>query len=511
MLRATLALATCALAACAVPSGTTARPPNVLIVLADDLGYGDPRCYNDESKIPTPRMDALAAEGLRFTDAHAPASVCSPTRYGILTGRYAWRGRLQRGVLMPLDPPLIEPELETLPELLRQRGYRSACIGKWHLGWDWPLKDGGHVSDVFAGVGMDLDARMALMPRIDFTRRVRGGPLAHGFDEYFGDDVPNHPPYAFIDGDRLVTQPTAMNDAELYGHDGPMSPGWDDSMVLPTLAQRAASWLDEHARQADPRPFFLYFALTSPHTPIAPSTRWRGVSQAGAYGDYVAETDWALGVVLDAVARNGFAEDTLVVFCSDNGSPRFDGEGMQGEPDAVIARYGHDPSRPWRGRKGELYEGGHRVPLLLRWPRVVTGPAVADRLVSLTDLYRTIANLGGAKPAPGSGEDSLDLLPLLRGANDDAHARGSIVHHASNGTFGFRSGTWKLLEERVIEELPDGAGSRETVVQRLFDLAGDPGESIDLAAERPELVARLREEFEIVRLGRGTAGHHVPR
>jgi arylsulfatase A len=162
-------------------------------------------------------------------------------------------------------------------------------------------------------------------------------------------------------------------------------------MVLPTLAQRAASWLDEHARQADRRPFFLYFALTSPHTPIAPSTRWRGASEAGAYGDFVAETDWALGVVLDALARNGFAGDTLVVFSSDNGSPRFDGEGMQGEPDAVIARYGHDPSRPWRGRKGELYEGGHRVPLIVRWPRVVTGPAVADRLVSLTDLYRTIA------------------------------------------------------------------------------------------------------------------------
>ena len=219
--------------------------PNIVLILADDLGYGDLGCYNDESKVPTPHLDRLAAEGLRFTDAHSPSSVCTPTRYGLLTGRYAWRTALKKGVLWPWDPPLLEEARLTLPELLRARGYLTACIGKWHLGWDWPLDAESAVSDELEGHTWPPARRGEIGERVNWDRPIAGGPLAHGFEHYFGDDVPNFPPYTFLEDDRAVYRPTASKPKGMFGHAGPAAPGWDLAVVLPTLAQHAGAWLDE--------------------------------------------------------------------------------------------------------------------------------------------------------------------------------------------------------------------------------------------------------------------------
>ncbi|MHC5005452.1 MAG: sulfatase family protein, partial [Planctomycetota bacterium] len=327
-------------------------PPNIVVILADDLGYGDPGCYNDESRIPTPRIDALAAAGIRFTDAHTPSSVCTPTRYGLLTGRYCWRTALQRSVLWPWDPPLLEPRRLTLPEVLQRAGYHTACIGKWHLGWDWPLRDGGFVTDELEGHTIPRPQRAAWGARVDFGRATRGGPVDHGFDAYFGDDVPNFPPYCFLENDRVVSPPTVQKPDGMFGHPGPALAGWDLSAVLPTLAQRAVRYIEQRATQSG-RPFFLYLPLTAPHTPIAPSPHFIGRSEAGWYGDFVHEVDWVVGQVLDALERTGLAGTTLGIFTSDNGSPQRDGTAMSGPIGSVPARFGHDPSRPWRGMKSD--------------------------------------------------------------------------------------------------------------------------------------------------------------
>ncbi|MBI5850761.1 MAG: arylsulfatase [Planctomycetes bacterium] len=498
MLRASWCAALAALAACsslAHRPAADSRAPNVIVVLADDLGPGDPRCYNDESKIATPRIDRLAAEGMRFTDAHAPASVCTPTRYGILTGRYAWRRGLQNGVLAPFDPPLIEPDRTTLPEALRAHGYRTACIGKWHLGWDWPLLDGTHLRDEFDGLRLDADRRTSLVPRIDFRRPIAGGPLAHGFDVYFGCDVPNHPPYAWVEGDRLLAQPTDRNDATIYGHDGPMTPGWDHSAVLPAITQRAAAWIDDHAHAHREQPFFLLFALTAPHTPIAPTSRWSGTSGAGSYGDFVAETDWALGVVLDALARNDLDRDTMVVFTSDNGSPQYDGTGHEGALGSVKQRFGHDPSRPWRGLKGDVWEGGHRVPFVVRWPGRVPAGATSDEPLVLTDLYRTILALAGGAPEPGDAEDSLDFSAAWCGTAPPRARRETLIHHSSRGLFAIRVGPWKLVDGRGSGGFTPDDGGADPAEGQLFDLAHDPGETTNLWSSEPRIAGDLLQRL----------------
>ncbi len=228
-------LLTCVVACLLAGRWATADQPNIVIILADDLGYGDPGCYNSESKIPTPHIDLLAHQGTRFTDAHSPSSVCTPTRYGLLTGRYGCAHPLKRGVLWPWDPPLIEADRLTLPQMLRDLGYRTACVGKWHLGWDWPISGGGFISDEFRGHTIPPEQRETWGKRIDFQRRIGGGPTTRGFDDYYGDDVPNFPPYGFIEGDRTAGLPSVARPPDMFGHAGPALPGWDLSMVMPTL------------------------------------------------------------------------------------------------------------------------------------------------------------------------------------------------------------------------------------------------------------------------------------
>lgn len=459
------------------------KKPNLVYVLADDLGYGDVRCLNpDRGKIPTPNVDRLAAEGLTFTDAHSGSSVCTPTRYGILTGRYAWRTRLQSGVLGGYSPPLIAPGRRTVASLLQQHGYATACIGKWHLGWTWAGGEGGD----------DLSKNYA----VDYTQPIRNGPTALGFDYFYGiSGSLDMPPFIFIENDRPVGVPTVE---KTWIRKGPAHKDFEAADVLPTLTRKAVEFIDRHAS----RPFFLYLPLNSPHTPIVPSAAWQGKSGLGPYGDFVMETDWALGEVLQALDRNGLAENTLVVFTSDNGcSPAAGVRDLEAR--------GHFPSHVFRGYKADIWDGGHRVPFITRWPAVVKPGGTCGRLVGLTDLLATVADLLGEKLPDDAGEDSVSLRPLLRG--QDRAVRETVIHHSIQGRFAIRDERWKLIlgpgsggwaSPRDPEALRQGLPPIQ-----LYDMAADPGEKINVHDKHPEVVERLIKILEKhVTDGRSTPG-----
>lgn len=475
------------------------RLPNIVFFLADDMGYGDVHCLNSESKIPTPHMDRLAEEGMVFRDAHSPSAVCSPTRYGILTGRYCWRTQLKRGVLVPWDRPLIEAGRLTMPAMLRQHGYVTACIGKWHLGWDWPTRDGQPVSDSLRHARPDGNLTMKDYEVIDFGRVIANGPLTRGFDSYFGTDVPNYPPYCFIDNDRTIGIPTQLKPRNMFGNPGPMVPGWRLEPILPTLAARAVTFIDQHAVHRRDKPFFLYFASTAPHTPIVPDDPFVGKSQAGPCGDLVYQVDWTLGQILAALDRNGMAEDTIVVMTSDNGSPAIAGDPVKhgtdlSAPGSSITKFGHNPNAPWRGMKADIWEGGHRIPLFVRWPGRIAAGSTCSQTVCLTDFMATFAALAGHDLSDDAAEDSYDLSPLLFGKEGSEPIREATVHHSVDGVFAIRQGKWKLIMglgsggwSKPAGGAPEPGGPRG----QLYDMQADPGEARNLWLDRPEVVARL--------------------
>lgn len=322
-----------------------AEQPNIVFILADDLGYGDLGCYNSASKIPTPRLDRLAAQGMRFTDAHSPSAVCTPTRYALLTGRYAWRTRLQRNVLGPWDKPLIAADRLTVGKLLQEHGYETACIGKWHLGQNYVTTDG---KPVVGGIKNALS-------NVDFSQPIGDGPVTRGFDHYFGTIVPNYPPYCFIENDRTVGVPNIPMSGENFNIPGPTVPDWKLENILPELTNHAVRWIEQRAETE--KPFFLYFSLTSPHYPVVPAPEFVGKTNVGAYGDFVYQTDWSIGQILDALERAGVAENTLVIFTSDNGA-EITGEVKPGAYDRV-QQYEHYSSGELRGAKRDAWEGGH--------------------------------------------------------------------------------------------------------------------------------------------------------
>ena len=448
-----------------------AARPNIVFVLADDFGYGDAKCYNPEGKIETPNIDRLAGEGMRFTDAHSGSAVCSPTRYAIRTGRYAWRTNLRRGVLQPYDPPLISADRLTVPKLLKQHGYHTACIGKWHLGWDWPTAGG----------------------EVVFDQPIANGPTTRGFDYYFGTHVPNHPPYCFIENDRTVGQPTAMKEVrDLNGRPGPMLPGWKFDAILPTLAERAVKYIGERAK-AD-QPFFLYLPLTSPHEPIAPSERFRGKSGISELADFMLETDWALGEVLAALDKHKLTDSTLVIFTCDNGHSAYTGL-------PALQKAGHKVSGPLRGLKGDIWEGGHRVPFIARWPGHVKPRATCDRTICHTNLLATCAEILQAKLPEDAGEDSVSIAPLLAGEATETMSFPPVVHQASNGTLAIRRGKWKLVLG------PPGRAEKAGAGDQLFDLAADLAETQNVATDQPALAAELAALLQkLIDDGRSTPG-----
>lgn len=465
----------------ASPPTLPARP-NIVYILADDLGYGDVGCYNKDSKIPTPHLNRLAAAGMRFTDAHAPASVCTPTRYALLTGRYCWRSKLKSNVLGPWGSTLIEPGRLTVAALLKQHGYATACIGKWHLGWQWPTKDGKQAQS-----GADR------LSNVDFTKPIAEGPTTRGFDYYFGVDLPNYPPYCFIENDRTIGIPSAAS-TPVFNRPGPMLPGWDWVNIMPELTRRAVGYIEKQAKAS--QPFFLYLPLTAPHFPVVPSPEFKGKSGAGDYGDFVVQTDWTVGQVLDALNQAGIAENTLVIFTSDNGP-----EVVEIRPGAYdrLQMFGHASMGLLRGVKRDLWEGGHRVPFLVRWPAQIKPDVVSDEVVCHIDLLATVAALLHVKLPANAGEDSYNLLPVLFGEKSDRSIREATVHHSARGNFAIRRGDWVLIDHATGDDNKEPAWFKKArgyephnQAAELYDLRQDVSERRNLLSEQPEKARELK-------------------
>lgn len=480
--------------------------PNVVVILADDLGYGDVQCYNPQrGRIPTPHLDRLARQGMRFTDAHSSSGVCSPSRYTLLTGRYHWRSRLQTGIVGYLERPLIAADRLTLGGLFRQHGYHTACIGKWHLGWDWNIpRDQRPLFAPGKGEFPEATDRHRQAWQAVYSQPIAGGPTTRGFDEYFGTDVPNWPPYCFIENDRTQGIPSEFLPRELFRNHlaslpGPALVDWTLERILPTLTDRACEFIGRQSRSA--QPFFLYMPLTSPHTPLAVNEAWRGRSGLdSAVADLVMETDAAVGRVLAALHESGIEDRTLVIFTSDNGFAPYVGA-------KELEARGHFPSGPLRGYKGDAWEGGHRIPLIVRWPGQVPAGVVCDQLVHHADLMATAAEILGTRLPDDAGEDSISVLPLLRGGNGPV--REHAISHGSNGLPALRLGSWKLLFG------PSGGGywSRQSAAKsdgqpaQLYNLADDIGETTNLYTAHPETVQTMTALMDrLVREGRSTPG-----
>ena len=498
-----LALVACWIPGVAVSATDHGSPsrPNIICILADDLGSGDLSCLNPTSAWQTPRLDRLASEGLVCTDAHSTSSVCTPSRYALLTGRYSWRGPLKKGVLDGYKPPLIEPGRLTVAELLQQHGYTTAAFGKWHLGVGWS-RSGPRPEDV------------------DFTRPFHGGPLAHGFDRFLGIAASlDMPPYVWLSQDRAASVPTAHvqdSRAPRLWRAGPISDDFKMEAVQTRLVDEAAAYVEQRAQARDGRPFFLYLPLAAPHTPLLPTAAFEGSTRTTLYGDFVAQVDSDIGRLLDALDRTGLADDTLVIVTADNGFAPAAGL-------AELEPFHHDPSGGRRGYKSDLFEGGHRVPFIVRWPGHVPAGSRTGALVSQADLLATCADLVGATLPEDAGEDSISLLPLLGLEAPAASVRDSVIHHSGEGRFAIRQGRWKLLAwpgsggwsaptPHPSEWLDVPAEDLSTLPPfQLYDLEADPAERTNLAATHPDVVARLGKLLRAqVDAGRSTPGKPQP-
>ncbi|MCA9127369.1 MAG: arylsulfatase [Planctomycetales bacterium] len=468
--------------------------PNIVFILADDQGYGDVTALNPDSKIPTPNIDRIAVEGMKFLDGHSSSSVCTPTRYSILTGRYHWRTRLQKGVLGGFSKPLISPGRLTVASLLKRKGYETACIGKWHLGWDWPLKDGGVADDDGDYSGAFKDGW-----NVDYTGRINNGPCDVGFDQFFGISASlDMPPYVFVRND-VPTEPATVEKA--FHRKGPAGANFEAVDVLPTFTEEAVEFINAKAK--GPAPFFLYLPLNAPHTPIVPTADWQGKSGINNYGDFTMQVDWTVGRVLKALDENGIADNTLVIFSTDNGcSP------AANIPELEAA--GHDQNYIYRGHKADIFEGGHRVPFLVRWPAVVSPGTQASQIVGQIDLLATAAEIVGADVKGEGGEDSISFLPILRGDASVA-GRNSIVSQSIGGQFAIRDGDWKLClcpgSGGWSEPRPGRVDMSAMPPVQLFRLSDDPGETKNLQADFPERVNEMSAQLQrIIDNGRSTDG-----
>ncbi len=456
--------------------------------MADDLGIGDISPTNPECKIATPRLQQMADEGLTFLDAHTTSSVCTPTRYGLLTGRYNWRSRLAKGVLSGTSEHLIPAERPTLGHLMQAAGYHTAMIGKWHLGWDWAKSEGG----------------------IDFTKPVLNGPDINGFDSYYGHcGSLDMPPYVWVDTGRITAAPdreegvTAQEDRYGWYRQGPIGPDFKIPEVLPHLFGKATSYVESRATDAKAgQPFFLYLPLPAPHTPIVPLPPFKDASGLNPYADFVMQVDHLMGTLLDCLKETGLDDNTLVIFTSDNGcSPQANFASLQEK--------GHEPSGGYRGHKADIFEGGHRVPLIARWPGSVSAGQTTRGLACLTDIYPTLREITGQPQAEQGGEDGFSLMPLLTGSGPSQRA--SLVSHSIEGSFAIRQGPWKLCLCRGSGGWSDpkepAAKKQGLPPLQLFHLGDDPAETTNVADEHPERVSDLLLLLDsIVEAGRSTPG-----
>jgi arylsulfatase A-like enzyme len=488
------------------PIHAATKKPNIVIILADDLGYGDVQCYNPQrGKIPTPNIDRLAKQGMRFTDGHSSSGVCSPSRYTLLTGRYHWRTSLQKGIVGVFGEPLIAPDRMTIGTLAKQHGYRTATIGKWHLGWDWPIakEQKRFFQNPKGGDQATIESERRGAWNKVFSKPILGGPTTRGFDEYFGTDVPNWPPFCFIENDRtrgipseLLPKPLLENN--LASQIGPALKDWQLEGILPAITDRACSFISKRA--AAKENFLLYLPLTTPHTPLSVNEAWRGKSGLdSAVADLTIETDAMVGRVLDALEKSGTASDTLVIFTSDNGFAPY--VGLE-----KLEKQGHFPSGPLRGYKGDAWEGGHRVPFMARWPGVVKPSSVCDQLVHQADMIRTLADILGMQLPDNAGEDSFSFLAQLKG--DVRPIRPHAISCSAGGVPTLRDGAWKLIAA------PSGNGvwNKSARIQPatpvlVFNLDDDLGETRNLAAEKPDRVSAMQASLEkLITNGRSTPG-----
>lgn len=463
------------------------KKPNIVFIFADDMGYGDVSALNQNSKIQTTYIDRIANEGVIFTDAHSSSSVSTPSRYSLLTGRYNWRSTMKSGVLMGYNKALIAPERRTIAGVLQDQGYQTACIGKWHLGWDW--------NNVEAGPD-----------RVDFGKPVTNGPTARGFDYFYGIIASlDMAPYVYVENDMPTALPNreTVNDGMKYWRKGPTASDFDHEQTLPNFINRAVGYIHDKAK-AD-KPFYLYLPLPAPHTPILPIKEYQGKSGLNPYGDFVLMVDDMVGKVMQALKDAGVEDNTIIVFSTDNGcSP-------QAKFDELQAK-GHYPSYIYRGHKADLFDGGHRVPCVVRWPAKVK-PHVVDQTVCLTDFFATFAAVADYQLKDTEGEDSYNILPLLLNEKESNTIREATVHHSINGEFTIRKGDWKLLlspssggwsfpkpgtDDEVIKTLP---------LVQLYNMKTDPEESKNVYVEHPEVVKELKDLMvKYVKDGRSTPG-----
>ncbi len=452
--------------ALAVSRADASDLPNIVLIMADDMGYGDAACYNSDSKIATPAIDRLAQEGIRFTDAHAPAAVCVPTRYGLLTGRYPFRMPHRNG-------PLLDANQLTIGGLLKRHGYKTACVGKWHLGFEQEKS-----------------------PRTG--QQLQGGPIDHGFDNYFG--IPaslDIPPYYFIEDDRCLAAPSNQIEAN-YSDDvtriqgafwraGGIAPGFRHIDVLPKFVERAVAFIDREPQTDAGQPFFLYLALPAPHTPWLPLPEFQGKTACGDYGDFAAQVDAGVGRVLAALERRDANRNTLVIFTSDNGPVWYP---------ADVERYGHRSTGELRGMKGDAWEGGHRMPFIAKWPGRISPGTTTDQLVCHTDLLATFAAIVGEQLDEGQITDSYDISPFLFGDAPPKRARNTLISQSSKHVLAIRRGHWKLIPQLGSGgfSVPSQGNTTEDGPRgQLYDLSQDLGETRNLWQKQPEVVEQLTQ------------------
>ena len=487
-----------------------AKQPNVLILYADDLGFGDLGCYNKKSRIPTPNLDRLASESVRFTDGHSSSGICTPSRFAMLTGRHHWRDF--HGIVNAFGGSVFKPERLTLPEMLKEKGYKTAAIGKWHLGWNWDAIRNKEVRAITVQEGRRKKQQLG-PEAFDWTKSIPNGPLDHGFDYYFGDTVINFPPYCWIENDKVVKAPDTLMQTGKWKkikeggwecRPGPMVTGWDPYENIPTTTKKGVEYIEKAAEAEEP--FFLYFAYPAPHAPIIPNDEFDGKSKAGPYGDFVYETDHSIGQLLQALKDSGQAENTIVIFSADNGPEHY--------AYARDAKFDHWSAHPFRGLKRDAYEGGHHVPFMIKYPGVTMAGTVNDALVSQIDIMATLASVVGYDlPEKNAAEDSHDLLPLLKG--EVKSIRTSHIHNTFDHTWAFREGDWVLVtgksghHSRVTKEWlkKHDYPKVESKQPRLFNLREDIGQRNDLAAKHPEKVKAMETSLARIR----AQGYSAPR
>jgi arylsulfatase A len=469
--------------------------PNIVYILADDLGIGDVSCFNENGKINTHNIDSIAKAGIKFTDAHSGSSVCTPTRYGVMTGRYAWRTRLKNRVLGGWSKPLMKPDRMTVASMLKASGYNTGCVGKWHLGWEWALTDEKANTE-----NWDMDAK-----NVDFTKPIKRGPRYYGFDYYFGiSGSLDMAPFVYVENDMATALPDRISPGskdKTFTRKGAIAPNFKHVEVLPKITEKAVNFVES---QSADKPFFMYFPLTAPHKPILPSKEFQGKSGLNEWGDFVLQVDWTVGQVLDALKRKGFEDNTLVIITSDNGA-------TPGADFGELKELGHNPSSVFRGFKADIFEGGHRVPFIAKWPGKIPPGSASDEVICLTDLMATAAEIVDYDLPDSAAEDSVSILPVLLSKNYNKPLREATVHHSINGSFSIRKGKWKL-------ELCPGSGgwssprpnSKEAKPLppiQLYNLETDIKEKTNLQHKHPDIVSQLTKLLQsYVDQGRSTPG-----